>query len=119
MKYFGFSHSPSEEVELVEFRNRADVDTPVVPQDELVELIFAPDPVTGNPSSALGMLLRNNSEKVREVIRTHFFTDSGVGNGGVDDPDLAMSGVKLRYESNEEYINRLFEAANSNGDVES
>lgn len=107
---FGFSHSIEEEKRIYAENRNYSFDYPENKNDELTELIFAPDPVTGNPCSALGALLKGNNEKVREVIKTHFMNDSGIGNGGIDDPDIALRLMKSRQETKEQYLERLGKA---------
>lgn len=112
---FGFEHGFNEEKELLSTVHPVKIELPHRSSDEMEQLIFAPDPVTGNPCSSLGALLKSNNEKVREVIRTHFMMDSGTGVNGVDDPDFALKCIKSRSERADEYLNRLAEAFNDNG----
>ena len=116
MNCFGFSHSPEVEKSLdvvhVEF------DKVNTQSDEFATLVFAPDPDTGNPSSALGMYLRTESPEVRELIKQHFMIDAGTGNAGVDDPDVAMYCVKGREERNADYVERLRKFAELNSKVD-
>lgn len=109
---FGFIHSIEDEKQLYNENRNVSFDYPEVKNDELTELIFAPDPITGNPCSALGAYLKGNNEKVREVIRTHFLNDGLTGNGGVDDPDVALRVLKTREESKMDYLNRLGDIIN-------
>lgn len=109
---FGFAHSIEEEKEIYRENRNESFDYPQYHNDELTEMIFAPDPITGNPCSALGALLKGNNEKVREVIRTHFMNDVGTGTSGIDDPDIAIRLLKSRQETREQYLDRLAEAIN-------
>lgn len=108
MKNFGFSHTPEEEMEIVTNISKK---SPIFAneQDEFVSLIFAPDSVTGNPNSSLAMYAKTQNSEVRDFIRNKFFTDSGVGNSGVDSADFALDTVKYREESNQAYVDRLHE----------
>lgn len=108
---FGFEHSFQEEKDLISSLPVPVIDVPEKKSDEIVQLIFAPDPETGNPSSALGMYLKSSNEKVREVIRTHFMASSGTGVNGVDDPDYALDMMQRYNESRQQYVDRLFAAA--------
>ena len=106
MKNFGFSHTPDEEMEIV---NSITKKSPIFAneQDEFVSLIFAPDSETGNPNSSLAMYVKTQNSEVRDFIRNKFFTDAGVGSSGVDSPDFALDTVKYREESNLDYVDRL------------
>lgn len=111
MNCFGFNHSIEEEKALCDALPVFQHEIPETRSDEIMQLIFAPDPDTGNPSSALGMYLKTSNEKVREVIRTHFMASSGTGVSGVDDPDYALDMMQRYNESRQEYVDRLFVAA--------
>lgn len=111
MNCFGFNHSFQDEKVICASLPVVDEVMPETKSDEIMQLIFAPDPETGNPSSALGMYLKSSNEKVREVIRTHFMVSSGTGVNGVDDPDYVLDTMQRYDESRHEYVDRLFAAA--------
>ena len=79
--------------------------------DEVYNMIFAPDPVTGWPCSSLAVFVKSTNSEVKEFIKQHFIKDKGIGYDSYSDPDLALDGVKTSHESTDEYIKRLFEAA--------
>lgn len=109
MNKFGFNHSPQEEKELVVTPVKMKRDNPN--NDEVFNLIFAPDPVTGWPCSSLAVFVKSQNSEVKEFIKQHFIQDKGTGYDGLVDPDLALDGVKTSHETKDEYIKRLFEAA--------
>lgn len=75
--------------------------------DDIVKLIFAPDPQTGIPRSDLGMLMaKQASPEVSKYIHDTLQKpiDSSVG---APDADTALSMAKEYGESFEDYANRL------------
>lgn len=109
MNKFGFNHTPREEKELVVTPIKMVRDNPN--NDEVFNLIFAPDPVTGWPCSSLAVFVKSQNSDVKEFIKQHFIKDKGIGYDGLVDPDLALDGVKTSHESPDDYLKRLFEAA--------
>lgn len=112
---FGFEHSFEDEKRLIESLPVVELEVPEKESDEIMQLVFAPDPETGLPSSALGMYLKTSNEKVRDVIRTHFMTGQSTGVNGIDDPDFVLDSMQRYNESRDEYISRLFSAAQDVG----
>lgn len=75
--------------------------------DEMTKLIFAPDPITGNPSSDIGLLMSKQAEPaVAEYIRTHLATPVQEV-AGASTPDEAEACSPHRGESRSAYISRL------------
>lgn len=109
MNKFGFNHSPEEEKKLVV--SSIDLEKYNPNNDEVFNLIFAPDPETGWPCSSLAVYVKTQNSEVKEFIKQHFIQDKGTGYDGYTDPDLVLDGVKTSHESKDQYIKRLFEAA--------
>ena len=109
MNCFGFNHSMKEEKELKVKFSQPKILNPN--NDEVYNMIFAPDPVTGWPCSSLAVFVKSTNSEVKEFIKQHFIKDKGIGYDSYSDPDLALDGVKTSHESTDEYIKRLFEAA--------
>lgn len=75
--------------------------------DEMTKLIFAPDPITGNPSSDIGLLMSKQAEPaVVEYIRTHLATPVQEV-AGASSPDEAEACSPHRGETRSAYISRL------------
>lgn len=93
------------------FRGRF-IDTPYVQvsekdPDSLEKVIFAPNPITGVPTSDVAVILANDSNPaVSQYIRDNLMRPIQ-GEPGTDDADLALASVKSDTESVEEYAERL------------
>lgn len=75
--------------------------------DEMTKLIFAPDPITGNPSSDIGLIMSKQAEPaVAEYIRTHLATPVQEV-AGASTPDEAEACAPHRGETRSAYISRL------------
>lgn len=99
-----------------EFHNLADVPiqrvivpslAPVKKQDEMISLIYAPDPVTGLPSSDVGMLLKHQDRpEIQRYIQQRLqFAHESVK--GVDNPDDALSAIRAYKEDIRSYAQRM------------
>lgn len=77
-------------------------------EDPLLTLIFAPDPVTGNPSSDLALTTRTNSPELQRYIQS-VLHNPVPSSPGIDDPDMALDMQKDPFESFEVYASRLRE----------
>lgn len=76
--------------------------------NEILSLIFAPDPVTGVPRSDLAVLMsKDTAPQVSQFIRDNLLSPRSVSFVSVDDPDLALQGIKSRNESLVDYADRL------------
>lgn len=78
-------------------------------KDPIMDSIFAPNPITGFPSPDLALAYSKDtrpeiSQYLQEVLMKPI--PSSVGS---DSADLALESVKSRYESMENYANRLRE----------
>lgn len=80
-------------------------------EDPLLTLIFAPDPVTGNPSSDLALTTRTNSPELQRYIQS-VLHNPVPSSAGIDDPDMALDMQKDPFESFEVYASRLREIVN-------
>lgn len=80
-----------------------------VSTDEVVSLIFAPDPVTGIPRSDLGVIMsKDSAPEVAQYIRDNLLR--GVSSpSGADDPDFVLDSMRSRGESLDSYSERLRE----------
>lgn len=78
-----------------------------LPVDGVMEILFAPDPVTGVPRSDLAMLMAKDSRpEVSQYIRENLMKELPSTNR-TDDPDRAIEFTKSRHESLQEYGERL------------
>lgn len=78
-------------------------------QDEFEQLIFAPDPATGNPCGSLAYLAKG-SDEISSYIREHFIGNSqATGTSGVEDADFALKLCPNGQERNAEYMQRVSE----------
>lgn len=81
-------------------------------QDELVDYIFAPDPVTGVPRSDLAYIMsKDAAPEVSQFIRDTLLRPNPSAPT-TEDSDLALDSVKNRGESVEAYASRLRELTN-------
>lgn len=106
-----YSHLTEEELYKPIPRNV--VESQPDPNNELLGIIFAPDPVTGVPRSDIAcMLSRDTSPQVSQFIRDTLMSPRPSNGVHVDDADLALEGMKRRTESIDEYAERLRVLAN-------
>lgn len=85
-----------------------------IPTDELLREVFAPDPLTGNPTSDLRLLIHGENNELNEYIRTHLMTPvSGSKLLGASDSDgeAALDSLPRLEDSDESYFARLRELA--------
>ena len=74
--------------------------------DELTETIFAPDPFTGVPRSDIALMMSKDTRpEVAQYIRDAL--QQPRQSISTDDPDFALSTIKDRRESLQEYADRL------------
>ena len=86
-----------------------DQESDIIEQDKLITEIFAPDPITGKPSSDLHfMYSQDRNPVVAEYIKSVLAVPQKHG-ASVDDPDLALEMTKSRQETVAEYASRLTE----------
>lgn len=89
-------------------------DEVALPTDELMREIFAPDPITGNPSSDIRLMVHGENQELNEYIRTHLLNSVGQGSLlGLSDADgeAALDALPTLNDSNESYFKRLSELA--------
>lgn len=80
---------------------------------DLMNVIFAPDPLTGFPRSDLAIVMSKDSNPViSEYIHDTLMKVKETG-AAAPDADAAIVGVKSRNETFEEYANRLKELVGS------
>lgn len=81
--------------------------------DEFTSLIFAPDPVTGIPRSDLAVIMsKDTAPEIAQYIQSHFQSPLP-SSPGVDDPDVAIDGIKRPGESIDQYAERLRQIVSS------
>lgn len=102
-----------------EFQNLADIEyqrvnvpssAPVKKQDEMISLIYAPDPVTRLPSSDVGMLLKHQDRpEVQRYIQQRLqLAHESVR--GAENPDDALTAIRAYKEDVRTYAQRLKDA---------
>lgn len=77
-----------------------------VHENTLLDEIFAPDPVTGNPNSDLYIRLQGDPT-MREYIDKYFSQQIPSTKIDESNKDLALEMTKSRYESAQEYLQRI------------
>lgn len=99
-----------------EFNNLADVayqrvnvpsPSPVKKQDEMISLIYAPDPVTGLPSSDVGMLLKHQDRPEIQRYIQQRLQISHESVRGADNPDDALTAIRAYKEDVSTYVQRM------------
>ena len=89
-------------------------------EDEVLGLIFAPDPQTGVPRSDLALMLsRDTAPEIAQYIRDTLMRTQGQSSSVGDDPDLALKLTKFRKETLFEYGTRLREFVQNESKSES
>lgn len=85
---------------------------PVKKQDELLSVIYAPDPRTGLPSSDVAMLMKNkdNPEVQRYIQQRIQIHHESVA--GAQSPDDAIQAIRKYREDVVSYANRLRDGFN-------
>ena len=83
----------------------ADMDFPH--ENSMLDDIFAPDPVTGNPNSDLFIRLQGDPS-MREYIDKYLSSPvPSVAKIDEENKDLALQMIKSKYESANEYLSRI------------
>lgn len=84
-----------------------EVNRECLPTDDVLQLIFAPDPVTGIPRSDLAVMMsRDSQSEIAQYIRDVLLSPVQ-SNPGIDDSDFALEATKSRGESLAVYAERL------------
>lgn len=99
-----------------EFHNLADIGyqrvnvptlAPVKKQDEMISLIYAPDPVTKLPSSDVGMLLKHQDRpEVQRYIQQRLQIAHESVRGAAN-PDDALTAIRAYKEDVRSYAQRM------------
>lgn len=106
-KYPEYRHAVLDSIPEVE---KASSQMPEVADQELVSLIFAPDPRTGLPRSDLSVIMsKDSAPEVAQYIRDNLMQVRSEGVSAGDDADLALASIKSREESIIAYAERLRE----------
>lgn len=92
------------------YDNESKVD--ILPNDpsvaELTAVVFAPDPVTGLPSSDIARIMASDTNpQVAQYIRDNLMSPNPNYQPGVDDPDLALEFIPRDGENFEQFSSRL------------
>ena len=86
--------------------------TEIDDHDPLLDIIFAPDPLTGVPRSDLALIMsKDTSPEVSRFIQDTLMRP-GDPLSSVDDPDFALDACRQRGESDLAYADRLRELCN-------
>lgn len=85
--------------------------------NQLSELLFAPDPNTGIPRSDLAVLMSKDTRpEIAAYIRDNLLRPRD-HSAGVNNADIALELTQGKYERLNEYAQRLQEIANQNSVV--
>lgn len=95
------------DVEAAKLRVPRSVDLDFLHENSMLDDIFAPDPVTGNPNSDLFIRLQGDPT-MREYI-DKFLSNPVPSVAKIDEEnkDLALQMTKSKYESANEYLLRI------------
>lgn len=104
IRFRGLRQMTKEEAE--KLRNEVRVLIPSVHEHTLFDEIFAPDPLTGNPNSELYVRLQGNPD-IRDYIDKYMAQQISVPKVGEEDAELALDLQKSRFESANEYLDRV------------
>lgn len=88
-----------------------------IPIDDLTRQIFAPDPLTGNPTSDLSLIVKGENLELNEYIRTHLMKPVGSNSllGSSDEDGVAALDALPRLDDEDnEYFDRLVQLASVN-----
>lgn len=84
--------------------------------NELTQLLFAPDPETGIPRSDIAVLMsRDTRPEIANYIRDNLLRPRQ-HSAGVDNADIALELTQSRYERLNEYAVRLHDMVKPNVD---
>lgn len=89
-----------------------DVDDIKVEHDQLLDIIFAPDPVIGHPRSDLGIIMSKDANPEVSAYIRDTLAKSIPSSGVADNPDDAILATKTQRQSFESYKRGLFEIIN-------
>ena len=83
-------------------------------QSELQSVVYAPDPVTGLPTTDIARIMSADSNpQVAQFIRDNLMSPNPNYQPGVDDPDLAFDFVPRDGENFEQFSDRLRQSTRS------
>lgn len=108
MKRQNFAHTDGI-VGVVVLREKEVVPLDKVEKDKIVELVFCKDPLTGLPSSDIGVFSNPSTPpQVREFIQSQIFGDGRISaqSTGIDD-DTLHELVRDSGETSDAYISRI------------
>ena len=88
------------------FKDLPDSDT-IQDQPELIKVVFAPDPETGLPRSALATIMsKDSSPEVAQAVKDSLL-QAHSQRAGTANPDEAIISTKGRYQSDKDYQDGL------------
>lgn len=108
MKRQNFAHTDGIDGVVV-LREKEVVPLDKVEKDNIVQLVFCKDPMTGLPSSDIGVFLNPSTPpQVREFIQSQIFGDGRVSaqSTGIDD-DTLHELVRDSGETSDAYVSRI------------
>lgn len=108
MKRQNFAHTDGLDAVVV-LREKEVVPLDKVEKDKIVELVFCKDPMTGLPSSDIGVFLNPSTPpQVREFIQSQIFGDGRISSqsSGIDD-DTLHELVRDSGETSDAYVSRI------------
>lgn len=108
MKRQNFAHTDGVD-SVVILREKEVVPLDKVEKDKIVELVFCKDPMTGLPSSDIGVFLNPSTPpQVREFIQSQIFGDGRISaqSSGIDD-DTLHELVRDSGETSDAYVSRI------------
>lgn len=85
-----------------------------IPTDDLMREIFAPDPIIGNPTSDLSLIIKGENLELNEYIRSHLMHPVGskalLGSSD-EDGEAALDALPRLDDGENEYYERLVQLA--------
>lgn len=108
MKRQNFAHTDGIDGVVV-LREKEVVPLDKVEKDNIVQLVFCKDPMTGLPSSDIGVFLNPSTPpQVREFIQSQIFGDGRISSqsSGIDD-DTLHELVRDSGETSDAYVSRI------------
>lgn len=110
-----FKNLSEEDYKLAQIDPLSTIDPQIVEKDEddIMHLIFAPDPLTGMPRSDLAVIMSKDSapevaKYIQDTLLRPVVTE---GPSGTMDADEALDAMRNHGESFETYANRIRELA--------
>lgn len=103
-KFRGLRHQTTDEKEEIK-RLQVIPDTPVVHDGSLLDVVFAPDPISGNPRSDLFFDL-NTDPNIKDFIRREL-QSVRIQMAKCEDSNDALEFTKTQFETTQNYLSRM------------